>query len=143
MNEIEQKFYDAWCEYGEEESIQPGKVIGPYRVDFLAFDYIVIEIDGHDSHKTKEQRDKDYKRERFLQKEGNFVVRFTGTEVFLDSDKCVEEVFEIKNRLDQKDFYSFESGIKSGKKLLAKNISEIFSGMSEELIKKYVACEEK
>lgn len=143
MNEIEKRFYDAWCDYGEEESIQPGKVIGPYRVDFLAFDYIVIEIDGHDSHKTKEQRDKDYKRERFLQKEGKFVVRFTGTEVFLDAEQCVEEVYEIYEKLEEKEFKSFDTGTNAGKKMLAEKISKFLSEVSEELIKKYVACEEK
>lgn len=101
MNKIEQMFYDAWNDYYSEPDdckLQPGKVIGPYQADFYCytdFCHFVVEIDGHEAHKTKEQRDYDYKRERYFQKMGITVVRFTGTEIFLDSEKCVIELGEI------------------------------------------------
>ena len=53
---------------------------------------MAIEIDGHEFHKTKEQRTKDTKRERYLQSKGWQVVRFTGTEIFENVYGCVEEV---------------------------------------------------
>lgn len=120
MNEIEQKFYDAWIDSGEEEKeIEPGKVIGPYKVDFLMHKNYVIEIDGHDSHKTKEQRSKDYKRERFLQTEGYTVIRFMATEVFLDPCSCVEDAQIITGVVDDKIINAFESGVDSGKNFVA------------------------
>ena len=99
MNKIEQMFFDAWngdeyCSY--DDDLVPGKIIGPYKVDFYyetkelnIVSRFVIEIDGHESHKTKEQRDYDYKRERYLQKQGCCVIRFMGTEVFLDAQTCI------------------------------------------------------
>jgi len=101
MNEIEQRFFDAWNDYYSESGdckLQDGKIIGPYRTDFYCYSdfcHFVIEIDGHESHKTKEQRDRDYKRERYFQKMGITVIRFTGTEVFLNTQQCVEELGEI------------------------------------------------
>lgn len=118
MNEIEQRFYDAFTIDMEEEkeNIEDGCVIGPYKVDFVLYEKIVVEIDGHDSHKTKEQRSKDYARERFLQKEGYTVVRFMGTEVFLDAKKCAIEAMGIDTVIDNEKFHNYEAGIEVGKK---------------------------
>ena len=113
MNEIERKFYDAWMEQEDESMIQPGFVIGPYKADFLINENTVVEIDGHESHKTKEQRSKDYKRERFLQGEGYIVVRFTGTEVYLEAEKCVEEAVKISCLFSEKIIDAYEKGQES------------------------------
>jgi very-short-patch-repair endonuclease len=99
MNEIEQMFYDAFIdEYVNPENklccsqeIEAQVVIGLYKVDFIINGKYVIEIDGHDYHKTKEQREYDYTRDRYLIKRGYVVIRFTGTEVFLQPDKCAVE----------------------------------------------------
>ena len=74
-----------------------------YTVDFLIdlsvgknSDYIVIECDGHDFHeKTKEQAKHDKERDRFLQKEGYPVYRFTGSEIFNNPLKVLNEINEI------------------------------------------------
>jgi len=103
MNNIEQMFYDAWqaeSNYPKNElccehSLIPQIVIGIYRVDFVADDNVVIEIDGHDYHKTKEQRESDYKRERYLMRKGFTVIRFTGTEVYLSPNECALEALRI------------------------------------------------
>jgi len=76
--------------------VVPQYKIGKYRLDFaLPFRKIAIEIDGHDYHTTKEQRRKDYQRERALQKLGWHIVRFTGSEVYNDADDCVKELISI------------------------------------------------
>lgn len=119
MNEIEQKFYKAICErYGNVSgggdisknpesaklfSIECQVPIGIYIADFVFNSciqdiMIVVEIDGHEFHRTKEQRFNDYRRERFLQKEGYIVVRFTGSEVFVDSEYCLIQIEEIINK---------------------------------------------
>lgn len=73
--------------------------IGNYRVDF-SFESngtkIVVELDGHDYHKTKEQRTIDAKRDRYLTGNGWQVFRFTGSEIFSDVKKCVDEVASCK-----------------------------------------------
>lgn len=127
MNQIEQMFYDAWEEFSESydsdrpiEDIQNDvycpsimlevqPTIGIYKVDFK-LNMVLIEIDGHEFHKTKEQRCADYIRERFLQ---SFVVyptlgpihqlmrykiiRFTASEVFVNPLGCVLEAIKIAN----------------------------------------------
>ena len=74
-----------------------------YRVDFLIpVVYanqigvkFVIECDGYEFHqKTKEQVEKDNKRQRDLQKSGYEVIRFSGTEIYHKSYQCA---LEIKN----------------------------------------------
>lgn len=64
-----------------------------YRVDFfIPSKKIVIELYGFEHHNTKQKLTKDAERERFLQRLGYQVIRFTGTEVFKDVQKCVDEV---------------------------------------------------
>ena len=70
--------------------------IHPYHIDFaLPPHKIAIEIDGHEYHKTKEQRRHDAQRDCFLIKEGWKVIRFTGSEVFKDAPGCIQQVKEI------------------------------------------------
>lgn len=139
MNEIEQMFYDAYNElvdvddktveddpllsnlviYGEPSS----QVIGIYKVDFVVGN-CAIEIDGHEWHKTKEQREYDYKRERYLIKQGYTPVRFMGTEVYLDAKRCVLESYEIASQLEMKDVKSFFDGHSCGYREAMKQISK-------------------
>lgn len=122
MNKIEKMFFDAYLKSEDIEETDEACCmkhhlqIGIYQPDFcFEDDKIVIEIDGHDYHKTKEQRFNDYTRERYMMKNGYTVIRFMGTEVFLDADKCVEEMFEIAGILDQKESDIFYRGLKSGR----------------------------
>lgn len=72
-----------------------------YRFDFgIIHTNIVIEIDGHDYHKTKEQRTRDAKRERYLESKGFRVVRFTGSEIYKDTEKCIDELLSFAKDLD-------------------------------------------
>jgi len=76
--------------------IKPQEWIGEYRVDFSIKDKkVVVELDGHDYHKTKKQRQNDAKRQRKLQKQGYTVVRFTGNEINNDVSGCISEVLDI------------------------------------------------
>lgn len=73
--------------------------IGRYTVDFLfiakAGDYersLIVECDGHAFHeKTKQQAQHDKSRDRALSEVGK-VLRFTGSEIYRDPVKCVEEI---------------------------------------------------
>lgn len=67
-----------------------------FRVDFLLKDArLIVELDGHDYHSTKEQLEKDAVRQRYLSRAGYTVIRFTGREINRDSSACVAEVRQI------------------------------------------------
>lgn len=72
-----------------------------YRVDFLYRGEgraIAIELDGHDSHKSREQRTHDARKDRFLKQQGIDVVRFTGSEITADAARCVNELSNLIRR---------------------------------------------
>lgn len=55
---------------------------------------ILIECDGHDFHeKTKEQAQKDKQRDRDFLSAGIVTIRFTGSEIWKNANKCAEEIF--------------------------------------------------
>lgn len=106
------------------ETVSYQRPIGIYIVDFLfegtSGHKYVVEIDGHDAHKTKEQRFKDYRRERFLQEEGYTVFRFMASEVYVNAVACVRWVFntisEMETKHDEEVQASFQAGLKIGRK---------------------------
>lgn len=91
---VEQLFWD--CAMVRIYGIVPQYEVGNYRVDFAVLDKnIAIEIDGHDYHKTKEQRTNDAERERNLELLGWKVIRFTGSEIFKDTEGCVNQANKL------------------------------------------------
>lgn len=80
--------------------------IGPYRADFVIHDatlpfdmaaprVMIVECDGHDFHeKTKEQARRDKQRDRFLVSKGYKLLRFTGSEIWADPEKCADEIID-------------------------------------------------
>jgi very-short-patch-repair endonuclease len=73
--------------------IYPQHPVGKYRLDFAIPDKrVAIELDGHEYHKTKYQRTHDAKRDRWLYGQGWHVLRFTGTEIHQDLDRCIDEI---------------------------------------------------
>jgi very-short-patch-repair endonuclease len=119
MNEIEQMFYDAFLwETDHPEFIVSQAPVGIYIADFLIYPKHIIpsivEIDGHDWHKTKEQRFADYQKERFYMQRGYTVIRFMGSEVFVDVIKCVREAIWLSERFEAIALIQFERGQKDG-----------------------------
>ena len=105
------RFREADAQYfgiGQGCVIAPQFEIGKYRVDFcILFPgarssdnfHIVVECDGHQFHeRTKEQARRDRSRDRFIQAAGFQVLRFTGSEIWNDSIKCVLEVLDAARR---------------------------------------------
>lgn len=84
--------------------IEPQVKFDKYRIDFkitLTDDFfhgtyrssVFIECDGHDFHeRTKEQAKHDRTKDRLIQKKGETIFRFTGSELWADPFKCVAEV---------------------------------------------------
>ena len=114
MNEIEKMFYEKFIIREDIPcDIESQVKIGPYVVDFV-YGHCVVEIDGQESHKTKEQRMSDYQRERYLQIQGYTVVRFTGTEVYRDPERCVDELIKIEADIDWREVESWQKGYTTG-----------------------------
>ncbi len=68
----------------------------PDQRSFRSPFYIFIECDGHDYHeKTKEQAKKDKSKDRMLKIGGLDVIRFTGSEITANPDKCVAEIKKL------------------------------------------------
>jgi len=100
-NEIERTFLTAffglcehriWLRWPEVQY-----EIGGFVADFAWNDdnpLLVVEIDGHKAHKSKQQREHDYRRDRALERAGWHVMRFTGTEVYHEAGRCALEVAE-------------------------------------------------
>lgn len=76
---------------------------GRYRVDFILKDArLIIELDGHEHHSTKEQLENDAIRQRYLTRAGYSVIRFTGREINRNPAACVREVREMyKERMQR------------------------------------------
>jgi len=67
-----------------------------YRLDFAFPEFqIAVELDGHDYHKTKDQRTSDSQRDRYLLSKGWVTIRFTGTEIYHNTSGCVDELCHL------------------------------------------------
>jgi superkiller protein 3 len=99
-SEIEKLFLLAAHE--RIDGLVPQYQVLNYRIDFAIPDkMIAIEIDGHDYHKTKEQRTHDSQREREIKLAlpANWtVIRFTGSEIYQNAALCVDEVLRFINK---------------------------------------------
>lgn len=86
--------------------LTPQARIDQYRVDFLFWiehglyrEGVVIECDGHEFHeRTKQQAERDKRRDRAIVAAGFPVLRFTGSEIVRDPAACAEEVLEPMRR---------------------------------------------
>lgn len=94
--------YEGPADVPPEARLHVQHKVGPYRLDFA---YIVtparetpirlgIEVDGHAFHSTREQREDDNSRHRDLKEYGYELIRFTGTEINRDPERCALDVAE-------------------------------------------------
>lgn len=76
--------------------VEPQIRLANYRADFgFPGRKIAVECDGHEYHKTQEQRTHDARRDRVFTTEGWNVIRFTGSEINADPLKCAREIERI------------------------------------------------
>lgn len=97
---IEKIFYDYSKEYWIHHSLlvpQFQLITKPhYVIDFALPNWkIAIELDGHKTHKTKEQTTYDLQRQRNLLLHGWFVIRFSGSEIYTNISKCFSEFVDL------------------------------------------------
>lgn len=83
--------------------LEPQGKVGSYHADFLItirlkhlVSQLVVECDGHEFHeRTKQQAAHDRARDRAMTKAGIRILRYTGSEVFRDANKCADEIEEM------------------------------------------------
>jgi len=129
MNEIEMRFYEAASKcipnLKAQHEVKTSRGI-TYRLDFAKLDAmdfkdntirkIAIEIDGHEYHKTKEQRTYDAEKELNLKLDGWEVIRFTGTQIHDNLEYCVNVAIKLVNQ-------NMNNIIKDGTKLNGSNVT--------------------
>ena len=70
-----------------------------YHLDFaLPEDKIGIEVDGHQWHSSRQQRQHDSQRDRILTGLGWRTLRFTASEILRNADGCAEEVLTLQKK---------------------------------------------
>lgn len=73
--------------------------VGQYRIDFaLPRQMIGIELDGHRTHSSPAAIAADRRRQRWLEAQGWYIIRFGGQEVFQDAADCVRQAAELVRR---------------------------------------------
>lgn len=68
---------------------------GAYRIDLAIYSgrrKIAIEADGKAYHSSPEQVEHDKRKDWYLERNGWRVIRFSGSEIYRNSHKCVAEV---------------------------------------------------
>jgi very-short-patch-repair endonuclease len=100
LTPIEVPFYDALRDTGLFFAVQPW-IQGTdrrYRLDFLVFydgGAVAVELDGHEYHKSKEQRGYDAERDRWFAARKVQTLRWTGSQVHADPQGCVSELLNV------------------------------------------------
>lgn len=68
---------------------------GAYRLDFLANDWLVIEIDGAEYHSSPEQVSRDLSRDKYLESLGYTVLRVAAKVVFQQPRKALSDIRSV------------------------------------------------
>lgn len=71
---------------------------GPYRIDLVLYSSkgkIAIECDGKQYHTAINYAKNDKNKNYYLEKRGWRVFRFTGSEIYRNSRKCVDEIIDF------------------------------------------------
>ena len=70
--------------------------VSPYRLDFaLPRQMIGIELDGYRTHSSTMAIAADRQRQRWLESNGWYIIRFGGLEVYQDAEACVREAASL------------------------------------------------
>lgn len=100
LTPIEAKFYDELRETDLSFSVQTTihSASKARRPDFVVYPGgrpLIVELDGHEFHKSRQQRTADAQKERWLMARGLETIRFTGTEVWADPQACIRELRDL------------------------------------------------
>lgn len=93
MTPIERRLYNALLKHGLKP-IPQYSILG-YRLDFALFSNDIkldVECDGKDYHSKPWQKTHDKKRTQMLNRHGWKVIRFTGSQINKNPDRCVQSI---------------------------------------------------
>lgn len=115
------------------------KCFSGYIPDFAIFmnglyEGFVIEIDGHEWHeKTKEQAQRDKKKNRAYIKNKFIPIHFTGSEVFHNPEDCIREMFEMI--ASNQNFFEYDSISESyeNEKLIGNHLSQEIDNLENKI----------
>ncbi len=133
MRDYERSFIIDFEEHPQDECFSG------YIPDFAIFmkglyQGFAIEIDGHEWHeKTKEQAQRDKRKDRAYIKKGFIPIHFTGSEVFHNSEDCIRELFEIIDSNIQFFEYDTINGLYEGEKLAAEHTANEIEELQEKI----------
>jgi len=83
--------------------------VSPYRVDFAFLDKkIIVECDGARWYSTPEQREKDKKKDEYVQNKGWIVRRFSGSEIHEEPWNIAKEIIKYYYPLDKRPQTEYE-----------------------------------
>jgi very-short-patch-repair endonuclease len=101
-NEIELMFWEtAYWELSKLGQLTPQVNTCGYRLDFALVSSGVkfaIEINGFETHSSKEAQTADAERTLTLQEDGWFVITLSAQKVFWEVDTCIQRVIRIVRR---------------------------------------------
>jgi DNA helicase-2/ATP-dependent DNA helicase PcrA len=101
MTPIEAKLLDAMRRIGLSPRVQHG--IGPYRADFAFPErLLIVEADGRGWHDAERDRARD----RHLETDGWKTLRFSGSRIWREADRCAAEIAISYNTLAEALKYS-------------------------------------
>jgi very-short-patch-repair endonuclease len=101
---------------------------GPYRVDFLANQWLVIEIDGAAYHSTPEAKKRDKRRDQYFEGLGYTVLRIPAKVVFDTPD---DAILRVRTALQIGKRPAIVRVRKSGWQRLSETVASINQGLSE------------
>lgn len=94
MSPIERQFWDAhtWLALPELKGLVPEYRTAGFRIDFALPELkIGIELDGFASHSSTKDIVRDRQRQRALEAAGWYIIRFGGSEVHHDAERCARQ----------------------------------------------------
>jgi very-short-patch-repair endonuclease len=67
-----------------------------FQADFgIPMVQIIVEVDGNEFHSSREDRQKDYRRERAVIELSWLPLRFTGVDIYRGADYCADQIWRV------------------------------------------------
>lgn len=93
--------------------------LGTRRVDLAVESYgaalVIVELDGLEYHSSKEQMERDRRKDRIAALRGFTTLRFTGSEVNLDPEGVAREIMEVSTAASDRYLSNWTRGCAAGR----------------------------